>query len=722
MWWRLYPRAFSTTCPPPRGLFQFGFSTPAELAHFVETKEQEARKQKQQLCSNEEAVPTGPGLLDAFDTLSNTVCVVFDSLQLIRSTHPSLSMMNAADRSFLKFSDFVETELNQSAELYHRLVQLKMQQLQLTPGVERAGQGTPQGLSQEQELMLDRCLEEYRANGIGFSQETRMQVAELKNAELQLQRRFMFQLGNKSSKDWILRRSEMTGISPAFLDRCCQHTTDPNTVSIPEEESCLFEVMSTADLEGVRQEAFDRCAILENEDTVLQLLQCRQKLANTLGCTSFSEVVFTSGDRLVNNPSAMVKFLWRLSDAILPLSRAELKLLDQGSGGSPIQPWNFHQLWQHERARLFGGDEITKRSPYLSLDNVLKGLWSLCGNLFGISFVRVDPANQDELWHPHVMRMDVIHRDEGLLGTLYLDLFSRDQKMSGAAQFTLLNCRQMGDGTYQNPRVALVCNFPPPRNQTHPCLLTFQEVENLFHEMGHVLHAILGRTRYQTAAGTRCSLDFLEVPSHLFQLFPEDPRVLRTFAHHFQTGEEIPEKVMDLMLCSKALGSALRLQYDIFLSLMDLQLHLEECPSSKDVLAESVEQLQASFIRQGRTSWLLGKKPHTHFSHLYHYPSSYFSYVLGQIVGPQLWDAYFVDDPFNPEAGHRLRHCLLAHGGSRPAHRILSQFLPGVGHLQTESVVRRLHAAVPPHTRPDLHTLCNPPVLSLERRTGIYCV
>ena len=76
----------------------------------------------------------------------------------------------------------------------------------------------------------------------------------------------------------------------------------------------------------------------------------------------------------MNNPSAMVKFLWRLSDAILPLSRAELKLLDQGSGGSPIQPWNFHQLWQHERARLFGGDEITKRSPYLSLDNVLKGL------------------------------------------------------------------------------------------------------------------------------------------------------------------------------------------------------------------------------------------------------------------------------------------------------------------------------------------------------------
>ena len=80
--------------------------------------------------------------------------------------------------------------------------------------VAQAGQGTPQGLSQEQELMLDRCLEEYRANGIGFSQETRMQVAELKNAELQLQRRFMFQLGNKSSKDWILRRSEVSRVSP----------------------------------------------------------------------------------------------------------------------------------------------------------------------------------------------------------------------------------------------------------------------------------------------------------------------------------------------------------------------------------------------------------------------------------------------------------------------------------------------------------------------------
>ncbi|ETE71528.1 Mitochondrial intermediate peptidase, partial [Ophiophagus hannah] len=306
-------------------------------------------------------------------------------------------------------------------------------------------------------------------------------------------------------------------------------------------------------------------------------------------------------------------------------------------------------------AQLVGYDTFAHRALQGTMaqtpETVMQFLTKLSDKLFsrtqkdfemmeGISLYAEQPE-KGEVWCEDVRKLAVVHEQEGLLGYIYCDFFQRPDKPHQDCHFTIRGGRLQENGEYQLPVVVIMLSLPQSSNGS-PTLLTPGMMENLFHEMGHAMHSMLGRTRYQHVTGTRCSTDFAEVPSVLMEYFANDYRVVNQFARHYKTGQPLPKNMVSRLCESKKVCAAADMQLQVFYAVLD-QIYHGKHPlkkSTTEILKETQEKFYGlPYVPD--TAWQL------RFSHLVGYGAKYYSYLMSRAVSSMVWKQCFAQDPFN---------------------------------------------------------------------------
>ena len=571
-------------------------------------------------------------LVSVFDDLSDCLCRVADMADFVRVAHPDEQYSSAAGDACVSISSLVET-LNTNTVIYSAL-----------KSVLERGDVVP--TDEVDRRVAELFLFDFEQSGIHLPVSDRQRFVALSE--------------------------KILGLGLAFMQGC-HRPVYVNRSSLPEQLRNVFStngdnVMVTGlftdhpnDL--VREAAYR--IYLHPEQTQTQLLEsllaARFELSQLTGFATFGTRSLRG--TMAENPQLAVEFLELLADSIRQKAASEIKILEEvkrrhsETMSSQIWPWDttyYGGIARHEMCSVTG----TQLAPYFSLGVCIEGLSHLFTDLFGIRLREITDVGLGELWCPDVRKLRVEHEMEGELGTIYCDLFERAGKPHHDCHFTVQGGRQLPDGSYQHPVVVLMLNLPPPRNAI-PSLLSLGAVENLFHEFGHAMHSMLGRTRYQHVTGTRCPTDFAEVPSVLMEYFANDPRILSRFARHWQTGETVPEDDLHRLLLSRRSFATSEIQQQVFYSLVDQAYHGEYPATGKttDNVASDLQLRYHSIPPVPGTAWQL------RFGHFVGYGARYYSYLISRAVAARLWRQCFRQDPFSRSAGEQYRSSLLMHGG-----------------------------------------------------------
>ena len=310
---------------------------------------------------------------------------------------------------------------------------------------------------------------------------------------------------------------------------------------------------------------------------------------------------------------------------------------------------------------------------YLPLENVMNGLFEITQKLYGIEYREVTEqaaVRGTPLWHEDVRLFEVWDSNTGKqLGEFYIDLHPRDNKYSHAAQWGLIQHKIWPDGTERLPVAALVCNFTKP-TEDKPSLMTHDEAETFFHEFGHCLHTILSNTELAGFAGTSVERDFVEAPSQMFEEWVWTPETLKLFARHYETGEPMPDELIEGMIAAKNLQSGMKTEGQIFLGKIDQAYHTDqdgECDTTQ-VAYDIYDDTRMYNHTPG--TWFQGS-----FGHLTGYQAGYYGYMWSLVYAQDMFQRFKELGMLSPEAGAYYREKILSRGGTKDSIDLVRDYL-----------------------------------------------
>ncbi|RLN44239.1 hypothetical protein BBJ29_007802, partial [Phytophthora kernoviae] len=569
----------------------------------------------------------------------------------------------AASECFTDLSDFIQN-LNADVELYRTLKTV-------TESTEGMANFSP-----EQKRMGILLRNEFERDGIHLSRTDRQRVIALQNDITQLSMKFQSTM--YSAREYVEVPAKLIrGLPHSVTSVCERKWMSRDMMRVPTDQHVASTILKWVGDPEVRRNMYiaaNSCA-KDNLPVLDELRAKRHELAQLLGFPTYAHLA--TSDRMIGSPEAVEGFIEDIAKQLMIKAKMEQQhLLDakrrhEGRSCSKMYMWDLPYYMGMLKAQKHRIDSRVI-SSYFPLENCLKGLHLLCSKLFGLELKQVPMTNASERWHEDVHKLALIRNGE-TLGYIYFDLYPRANKYNHAAHFTIRCGKRLSETSYQKPIVALVCNFNKPAPDS-PSLLTHAEVETLFHEFGHAMHSLLSRTEFQHLSGTRAALDFVETPSHLFEYFAWDYRVVQEFSSHYKTGHPLPAAMMQGLRSSKTMFAAMDTQTQCLYSILDLQLFGEQpLPCTPPTTTQMLHELQNSSTlvpHVDGTFW------HTRFGHLIGYGAGYYSYLYARVFAADIWHSCFGrQGPLNRDAGERLYQKLMVHGGAKDPNELLVDIL-----------------------------------------------
>jgi len=596
------------------------------------------------------------------DKLSDLLCRVIDLADFVRSTHPNRKFQIMAVKAYHTVFQYMN-QLNTTPVLYDQL---------------KKASDIPEvfeSWTEEERIVARILMEDFARFGIGLDDATRQKLVDLSGEIAEVGSQFVEGM-SPETPTLKFDSKRLKGLDPN-LAKALTKWGETRISTMHHEAQAVLRFVDDAD---VRRETYSavRTAGSSTIARLEKMLKLRAELAQLSGYETFSHM--TLENKMAKTPEAVNTFLKALYEDSRPSVLADLDELMELKRGDAHQAnfpnrmnaWDKFYYTQKMLSTMEGAYRqrtADSLSAYFSVGTVLQGISRLFDRLYGVRLVPKE-AQPGEVWEDGVRRLDVISDTEGHIAVLYCDLFSRPGKTPNPAHFTLRCSREIlpaeldemqhmphrfsspieaaTDGMsvsynaarnsyFQLPTIALICDFSKP-SSPRPTLLNIHDVRTLFHEMGHALHSILGRTALQNVSGTRCATDIAELPSVLMEHFAFDPSVLALYARHWDTNAPLPLALLENRLAIDNRNGYSELESQILLAMLDQAYHsalpLHPAFNSTAVYHDTYTRF-ASVPEPAGTKW------QGFFGHLFGYGATYYSYLFDRAIASRIWKGVF---------------------------------------------------------------------------------
>ncbi|MBQ2585744.1 MAG: M3 family metallopeptidase [Bacteroidaceae bacterium] len=529
-------------------------------------------------------------------------------------------------------------------------------------------------LSKEQQRLLQDSYDSFVRNGANLNEEDKQKYRQL-TSELGV---LSLQFSQNKLKDLnaftlhVTDEADLEGLPESAIDAAKEEAKSRNlegwvfTLQAPSYGPFLT-YSAKRELRKQMYMAYNTICTHDNEnnnlDIVKQIVNHHREIAQLLGYKTYAD--YTLVKRMAQNSETVYNLLNQLLEAYKPTAKKEVeevrKMAKEMTGDEQfeLQPWDFGYYSNKLKERDYNINSEMLR-PYFELSKVKKGVFGLATKLYGISF----KLNKDiPVYHPDVEAYEVFDKDGTYLAVLYCDFHPRKSKKSGAWMTSYKEQWIDKNGVNSRPHVSVTMNLTKPTAEK-PSLLTLGEVETFLHEFGHSLHGMFANTKYKSLSGTNVYWDFVELPSQFMENYAVEKDFLNTFAFHYQTGEPLPDELIQRIVKSRNFNVAYACLRQLSFGLLDMAYYTKETAFDDDV-----REFEKSTWKETQ---LLPQVPEAcmsvQFSHIMAggYSAGYYSYKWAEVLDADAFSLFKQNGIFDSATAQRFRDNVLSKGGTEP--------------------------------------------------------
>lgn len=559
-------------------------------------------------------------------------------------------------------------------------------------------------LSPEKQRYVKQVTDHFRENGADFTPEQKARKAALEAEHAKLMDTFDHNVLD-STNAWklvITDPAQLKGMSEDWMHQAAARALEAGygTPSAPQwlvtlDDTSAREVLRTCEVEATRKACWEgmntigNVAPWDNEPVVARIMELRRELSALLGYGNYCDLM--SAHRMIDNSQKAQDFIYGMMEKVKPAFDRECReMLDyigkeKGEHIDAANPWDVAYYARKMAKETYSLDPEELR-PYQSFDNVRNGMFKLFSHLYDISITEVPtvclkpgeelPQGKAEVWHPEVKLYAITDNKTGAhLGSFYLDPFPRPTKRAGAWVMPMAYGASATADKPHGPHLATLCGNMSAPVGDKPALFTHYDAETLFHEFGHMMHAMLGNTELRAHEGTNVAWDFVEMPSQMNENWTWEPESMALFQKHYLTGEPIPADLQEKLIKSRFFRPATDIMGQLNYARLDFDVH---CHYDKVFAGKSLDEATSALLAPWRMPTTVhGSSPLHNITHCISggYAAGYYCYKWAEVLQADAFSRFRKEGVLNPATGAAYREAILSKGDSKPAAELFRDFM-----------------------------------------------
>ena len=642
---------------PFSGIHQTAPFNSVKIEHYLPAFDvaiEETKAEVQQIIDNP-AAPDFANTIVALDLAGEKLERIKAIFFNLNSAETSDEMQEIAQEIAPKLSD-LGNDISLNEQLFARIKEVHNQRDRLV-------------LNAEESTLLEKTYRRFVRSGANLNEidkaKYREITKELSTLGLQYQQNVLAE--TNAFELLITDEKELSGLPASVIELAAQtaQSKDKQGWLFNLQQPSYFPFLKYADNRSLREQIFRASSSRANHDNendnkaiIKRLVELRLEKANLLGFKTHAE--YKLQERMAETPEKVIGFLDELHQKSKPFALKEFaevqEYAEKAGFEGTIQRWDWAYYSEKLKSEKYDyTDEEVK--PYLQLEKVISGVFQLAQKLYGLG---LKENKNIEVYHPDVMAYEVYNEKEEFIAVLYLDFFPRESKRSGA-WMTDYRTQSNVNGSSVRPHVSLVTNFSKS-TETTPSLLTFDEVTTFLHEFGHGLHGMLSQCQYPGTSGTNVYWDFVELPSQMHENWAYEKEWLDTFAVHFQTGEKMPQELIQKIQKAQNFQAAYMMERQLSFAMLDMAYHHGGLPSDADLKAFEMEAIASTDLFEPVAESLQS----TSFSHIFSggYDAGYYSYKWAEVLDADAFSVFQEKGIFDRQTADSFRKNILEKGGS----------------------------------------------------------